>query len=198
MSLSLAYLASPWKLHQVQRCLDSPPVTLSVSTRGQDTPYCTAVGVPFSLGGKNVTMKRILSCERCLYQTFSFQLKNLSPFLLFLIEETAKEITRESKTGQETAEEITRESKTGLKNSTILFQILKMFWEGLEADLRSLFSYLYFLQHTNTHTHTEQRPLCGLVNIEILIWNISTREEEVQLYPLLRIIVIIPEMWNVF
>ena len=154
MSLSLAYLASPWKLHQVQRCLDSPPVTPSVSTRGQDTPYCTAVGIPFSSGGKNVTMKRILSCERCLYQNFSFQLKKLSPFLLFLVEETAKEITRESKTGQETAEEITRESKTGLKNSTTLFQILKMFWEGLEADLRSLFSYLYFLQHINSHTHT--------------------------------------------
>ena len=143
MSLSLAYLASPWKLHQVQRCLDSPPVTPSVSTRGQDTPYCTAVGIPFSSGGKNVTMKRILSCERCLYQTFSFQLKKLSPFLLFLVEETAKEITRES--------------KTGLKNSTTLFQILKMFWEGLEADLRSLFSYLYFLQHINSHTHTHTR-----------------------------------------
>ena len=120
---------------------------------------------PSLWGGKNVTMKRILSCERCLYQTFSFQLKNLSPFLLFLIEETAKEITRESKTGQETAEEITRESKTGLKNSTTLFQILKMFWEGLEADLRSLFSYLYFLQHTNTHTHTRSKGLCVVLLI---------------------------------
>lgn len=196
MSLSLACLASPWKLHQVQQFWFTTGNSLSVH-RGAGYTILHSRWYSLLFGGeKNLTMKRILSCERCFYQDFSFQFKNLSAFLLFLIEETAKEITRESKTGQETAEEITRECKTGLKNSTTLFQVLKMFWEGLETDHRSLFSYLYFLRHINTYT--EQRPLCGLVNIEILIWNISTREEEVQLYPLLRITVIILEMWNVF
>lgn len=182
MSLSLACLASPWKLHQVQQFWFTTGNSLSVH-RGAGYTILHSRWYSLLFGGeKNLTMKRILSCERCFYQDFSFQFKNLSAFLLFLIEETAKEITREC--------------KTGLKNSTTLFQVLKMFWEGLETDHRSLFSYLYFLRHINTYT--EQRPLCGLVNVEILIWNISTREEEVQLYPLLRITVIILEMWNVF
>lgn len=52
-------------------------------------------------GVGNLTMKRTpwLSCQRCLHQTSSLQLRKLSPFFfMFFIDKIAEEIRRESKT----------------------------------------------------------------------------------------------------